>query len=177
MLLELRPPQEAGWKVWLHEAPELLAYLMGFVMVAFSWVVHHQVFVRTRIITGPMLAANFGYLFLLSLMPLLVQGIAQHPHSVAPVIQITVIGWLQVQMITLFRLLGRRAHLEDEGYRKWERNRNLMSLIGLPQVASILVIAYFWPIVADVLVVTFSLLAVVSWLTADRLFQHSDVSD
>ncbi len=164
MLIELHPPEEAGWKVWLPMAPMLLAYLLGFVLVAFAWVAHHQTLAHTRIVSGGMLAANFGFLFLLSLMPLMVQGIARHPRASAPALQVTLCGYLQVQMMTLFRLLGRKQHCGDEGYAAWEKKRNRMALIGIPQVCAVLTIAVFWPVAADVLIAGFSLLAVFAWM-------------
>lgn len=164
MLIELHPPEEAGWKVWLPMAPSLLAYLLGFVLVAFAWVAHHQTFARTRIISGGMLAANFGFLFLLSLMPLIVQGIARHPRASAPALQVVLCGYLQVQMMTVFRLLGRKQHCGDEGYAAWAKKRNRMGLIGIPQVCAVLIIAVFWPVVADVLIAGFSLIAVFNWM-------------
>ncbi len=163
MLIDLHPPAEAGWKVWLPMASMLLAYILGFVLVAFAWVVHHQVFNRTRIISGGMLAANFGFLFLLSLTPLLVQGIAMHPHASAPVLQVSICGYLQVQMMTLFRLLGRKQHWDDEGYQVWARKRNLAGLLGIIQMAGVIVIAIFWPVAADVLIAGFSLIALFAW--------------
>ncbi len=164
MLIELHPPEGAGWAVWLPLAPMLLAYLLGFVLVAFAWVAHHQTFARTRIISGGMLAANFGFLFLLSLMPLLVQGIARHPKASAPVLQVALCGYLAVQMMTLFRLLGRKQHCRDEGYAAWEKQRSRMGLIGIPQIAVVLAIAVFWPVAADVIIAGFSLMAVFAWM-------------
>ncbi len=163
MLLELHPPEEPGWLVWWSKVPMLLAYLMGFVLVAFSWVVHHQVFQRTRVITGGMLAANFAYLFLLSLMPLLVQSIAQHPHASAPVLQMAICAYLQIQMITLFRLLGRKEHWNDEGYQAWHHRRNRAGLLGVAQMALVLAVAAVWPVAADVIIGGFSLIAVFAW--------------
>ena len=164
MLIELHPPEEAGWRVWQPLAPMLLAYVLGFVVVAFAWVTHHQTFARTRVISGGMLAANFVFLFLLSLMPLLVQGIAKHPRASAPVLQVALCGYLQVQMMTLFRLLGRKHHCEDEGYGAWEKHRNRMGLIGIPQLAGVLLLAVLWPVAADVVIAIFAIVAVFAWM-------------
>lgn len=164
MLINLDAPRDAGWLVWEEKSADLLAYALGFILVSFCWLIHHQVFEHTRIITGRMLAANFAYLFLLSLIPMLVHGIAKHPHDSAPVLQMTVVGYLQIQMITVFRLLGRRQHWHDPGYQAWHRRRNRIALLGIPQVFAVLLTALYRPVVAEVLIGGIALAAGVTWM-------------
>jgi uncharacterized membrane protein len=70
MVLELRPPKQADIEVLVPLVPQLLSYLLSFVIVGIYWNNHHHLWQAVRRVNGAVLWANMHLLFWLSLVPL-----------------------------------------------------------------------------------------------------------
>lgn len=69
MVLELRPPADAGLTALKPLLPTFLSYLLSFVYLAIYWNNHHHMLHAAKRINGRMMWANFHLLFWLSLFP------------------------------------------------------------------------------------------------------------
>ena len=70
MVLELHRPDEFTWDgLWSQTGNSLLTYLLSFVYVGIYWNNHHHMFHLVRRVSGGILWANLGLLFMLSLFP------------------------------------------------------------------------------------------------------------
>jgi TMEM175 potassium channel family protein len=69
MVLELRPPHEAGWGALSEVKHALFTYVLSFVFLAIYWNNHHHVMQAVSRVNGAMLWANMHLLFWLSLVP------------------------------------------------------------------------------------------------------------
>ena len=69
MVLELREPGGTSWRDIAGVLPELVAYLISFVMLCIYWVNHHSLFTSISRITPGIIWANNALLFALSLVP------------------------------------------------------------------------------------------------------------
>jgi uncharacterized membrane protein len=69
MVLELHPPEDAGWdKLW-HLWPTFLAYVLSYAYVALYWANHHRLFSHATRVTNGLIWSNMLLLFTLSLVP------------------------------------------------------------------------------------------------------------
>ena len=86
MVLELRPPDGAGFDGLRPMIPKLLAYLLSFVLIAIYWNNHHHLFHVVERIDGAVMWSNMALLFCLSLVPFATAWFGEHPGELAPVI-------------------------------------------------------------------------------------------
>jgi uncharacterized membrane protein len=69
MVLELRPPHDAGWDALRPLAPTFWSYVLSFVFVGIYWNNHHHLLHAVEHVDGRILWANLHLLFWMSLMP------------------------------------------------------------------------------------------------------------
>ena len=70
MVLELRVPEHHDWGgLWHDTGLSLLAYVLSFVYIGIYWNNHHHMFQLADHVSGAVLWANLGLLFVLSLYP------------------------------------------------------------------------------------------------------------
>ena len=69
MVLELKLPHDASWKVLEELWPVFLSYFVSFLNLAIYWGNHHHLLHTIKEVRGGILWANFHLLFWLSLMP------------------------------------------------------------------------------------------------------------
>ena len=86
MVLELRPPDEAGFNALRPLIPKALAYLLSFVLVAIYWNNHHHLFKVVERIDAAVMWSNMMLLFSLSLVPFATAWFGENPGTLAPVI-------------------------------------------------------------------------------------------
>ncbi len=77
MVLNLRPPSGDQFTDLRAMVPQLLVYVLSFVMLAIYWNNHHHLMQVVERIDGRVLWANMGLLFSLSLMPIATSGSAR----------------------------------------------------------------------------------------------------
>ena len=86
MVLEIRPPDGAGFSGLQPVVPKVLAYLLSFVLVGIYWNNHHHPFHVVERIDGAVMWSNMALLFCLSLVPFATAWYGAHPNALAPVI-------------------------------------------------------------------------------------------
>jgi uncharacterized membrane protein len=69
MVLELKVPHEPTFEALKPSLVGLLTYLLSFVYIGIYWNNHHHMFQLVRHVSGAILWANLGLLFMLSLVP------------------------------------------------------------------------------------------------------------
>ncbi len=69
MVLELKVPRDTTLTSLLSVAPQFLAYLFSFLVVAIMWVNHHHLLHVARRADAPLLWSNNNLLFWMSLVP------------------------------------------------------------------------------------------------------------
>ncbi|HEX7928277.1 MAG TPA: TMEM175 family protein [bacterium] len=85
MVLELKAPHTPDLGALLHVLPNLLAYLLSFVLVGVYWNNHHHLFHVCQGVTGSVMWANLHLLFWLSLVPFVTDWMAETFPQPVPV--------------------------------------------------------------------------------------------
>jgi uncharacterized membrane protein len=85
MVLELRPPQGAGFGDLGPLVPKLLSYLLSFVFLAIYWNNHHHLMQAVQRVDGRVLWANVHLLFWLSLTPFVTAWVGERRAAPLPV--------------------------------------------------------------------------------------------
>jgi uncharacterized membrane protein len=148
MVLDLKTPVEGGWHGFLPILPTVAIYAAGFLQVAVLWAFHHNFFAKAERITRPMLWANFAFLFFVSLLPLLIRSIGEHPKAPAETAAFIGLGWVTNLCLTLFRMATKSQHAGDDDHMAWQRRRNRSTfLIGVPLAAVMVSVTYLSPVV------------------------------
>ena len=142
MVLDLRTPVMEGWRGLLPLLQPVGIYLMGFLTVATLWVMNHHVFSKVEVINRRMMWANFVHLFLLSLIPLMIRAIGEHPGNAADAVAFFALAYLCIQCLTAFRLASKSSHSQTPESRAWHRMRNRVVLIGTLIMMGIAGLAY-----------------------------------
>jgi TMEM175 potassium channel family protein len=84
MVLELRPPPEAGISALLGLHAKFLVYILSFTFIGIYWNNHHHLLRAARRVTPAVMWSNLHLLFWLSLIPVLTEWIGEHWRSTAP---------------------------------------------------------------------------------------------
>lgn len=130
MVLDLHEPQIGGWHGVVHLLPSAAPYAVAFALICCAWVGHHEMLLHVEHINRKMLLANFGFLFLESLVPLLLRMVVDHPHDSAVMVAFIMDIFAAMWCLTFFRLAARRDHATDPDFAEWTRKRNRGALIG-----------------------------------------------
>src|SRR5262245_58556999 len=86
MVLELRPPKEAGtWEGLLPLLPVFLSYLMSLVFMGIYCINHHHLLQVAQHVGNGVLWANMHFLFWLSLIPFATAWMGEHHEESGPV--------------------------------------------------------------------------------------------
>ena len=86
MVLELTIPHTINLNELFHVLPDLLSYLLSFVVLAIFWINHHYLLHTLSHVTSKIIWANFHLLFWLSLIPFATGYMGKnsfHPYAVA----------------------------------------------------------------------------------------------
>ncbi|MFY9672989.1 MAG: TMEM175 family protein [Terriglobales bacterium] len=87
MVLELKVPRDSTFASLLAVAPQFLAYVLSFLVVAIMWVNHHHLLHAARRADARLLWSNNNLLFWMSLVPFVTAYMGNNhrdPHAVAP---------------------------------------------------------------------------------------------
>jgi uncharacterized membrane protein len=136
MVLDLRTPEIPGWHGWWHLLPAACGYLATFALLLVLWLHHYHVFLRLREINRAMFWFNGAHLFFVSLLPLTLRSIIDHPHDPSAYIVYQVVAWNAMTCMTWFRLTASKMHGSDLGWKEWTRKRNRVAAIGTLQAAA-----------------------------------------
>lgn len=144
MVLDLRTPEVAGWHGWWHLLPAAGGYLATFALLLVIWLHHHHVFHRLREFNRAMFWFNGAHLFFVSLLPLTLRTVVDHPHDPAAYIVYQVVAWNAMTCMTWFRLSASKMHGSDPGWKEWTRKRNRVAVIGTLQAAAFCALTFVY---------------------------------
>jgi uncharacterized membrane protein len=144
MVLDLRTPEIPGWQGWWHLLPAAGGYLATFALLLVLWLHHHHIFLRLREINRAMFWFNGAHLFFVSLLPLTLRSIIDHPHDPSAYIVYQVVAWNAMTCMTWFRLTASKMHGSDPGWKEWARKRNRVAVIGTLQAVVFCVLAFVY---------------------------------
>jgi uncharacterized membrane protein len=136
MVLNLRTPEIPGRHGWWHLPPAAGGYLATFALLLVLWLHHHHIFLRLREINRAMFWFSGAHLFFVSLLPLTLRSIIDHPHDPSAYIVYQVVAWNAMTCMTWFRLTASKMHGSDPGWKEWTRKRNRVAAIGTLQAAA-----------------------------------------
>jgi len=111
MVLELRPPHDAGLAALRPLLPVLLSYVFSFVFLGLYWNNHHHMLSCAHRVTGTILWANLHLLFWLSLVPFVTAWMGEHPFASTPAALYGVV----LLMAGIAYLILQRRLLRSEG--------------------------------------------------------------
>ena len=165
MVLELRPPEQAGWAALTdpHLAGGLLMYALSFVILGIYWSNYHHMFHTVRRVNGAMLLANLHLLFWLSLVPFGTEWVGRTRFASAPTAAYGVILFMAALAWTILRnaiiaLQGPASPL------KAAVGRDVKGTVSTLLYAAAIPLAFVWPFLSLALyAITTGL-----WLVPDR---------
>lgn len=84
MVLELKPPHDAGFEALKALLPVFSSYVLSFIYVGIYWNNHHHLFHTTQSVSAGILWANLHLLFWLSLIPFVTAWMGENHIAPAP---------------------------------------------------------------------------------------------
>lgn len=167
MVLELGKPAGPGVADLRERAPEILLYLLSFVLMGIYWNNHHHLFAVVRHVNGWVLWANLHLLFWLSLIPFATDWLGNNYTARTPtlfyggILLCCAISYT-VLVQTILRLEGPESELAAAVGRDWKGWASLACYVAA------LVGGYFVTWLADALYVTVA----VVWFVPDRRIER-----
>jgi uncharacterized membrane protein len=99
-------PHGSSWSALHKVLPDVLVYVLSFVMLGIYWNNHHHLLRATERINGSVMWANLFLLFWISLLPIVTRWVGYYPRHALPSAAYGVIGlgaaigyWILVRMI------------------------------------------------------------------------------
>jgi uncharacterized membrane protein len=168
MAISIASPHGSSWSALHKVVPDVLVYVLSFVMIGIYWNNHHHLLRATERISGAVMWANLFLLFWLSMLPIVTRWVGYYPRHTLPSAAYGVIGlgaaigyWILVRTIV-------RANGIDS---------TVARSIGRDVKGKISIVLYLTAIVAAVTApeVAYALYVVVAviWLVPDRRLSRS----
>lgn len=85
MVLDLKKPDQASFKAFAHLWPTWLSYMASYLFVAVVWVNHHYLLKKEIRASWRLIWANFGHMFVVSLIPFITSWMADTRLGALPV--------------------------------------------------------------------------------------------
>ena len=167
MVLELGKPAGPAVADLRARAPEILLYLLSFVLMGIYWNNHHHMFAVVRHVNGWVLWANLHLLFWLSLIPFATDWLGSNYTARTPTLFYGVILLCcaisyTILLQAILRLEGPDSELAVAVGRDWKGLASLLCYVAA------LVGGYFVTWLADALYVTVA----VVWFVPDRRIER-----
>ena len=106
MAFNVKPPDAATYTALRADLPELLVYVLSFVIIGTYWNNHHHLLRATDRMNGAVMWSNLHLLFWLSILPIATGWVGHFPDSAIPAAAYGVLGlasalayWLLVRTI------------------------------------------------------------------------------
>ncbi len=167
MVLNLRPPSGDRFDDLRAMVPNLLIYVLSFVMLAIYWNNHHHLMQVVERIDGRVLWANMGLLFCLSLTPVATAWLGPHWRASGPVLAYGLV--LLASAIAYFILTTQllRIHAPDSRLaialgQDW---KGKLSMVGYA-------VAVLLAIVVPLAAIAIYIAIAVVWLAPDRRIER-----
>jgi uncharacterized membrane protein len=91
MVLELKAPESGSYEALRHILPELLAYILSFIIIGIYWNNHHHLLHMVERVTGGILWANLHLLFWLSLFTFCTAWMGNNHEATLPVVVYSIV--------------------------------------------------------------------------------------
>ena len=166
MVLELRPPPDAGLHSLLLTLPSIATYAVSFLFIGIYWNNHHHMLRASEGIDGAAMWANLNLLFWLSLVPFSTAWLGRNPFAFGPTILYATIFLFDgiayaVLQQTLVAVNGRGTSFSKAvGIDVKGKFSLLLYLIGIAG-------AFVNTLVTDAIIIAVA----VMWLVPDRRFE------
>jgi uncharacterized membrane protein len=167
MVLELKVPHGATWDVLEPMLPVFLAYVLSFLYVAIYWNNHHHLLHAAERISGSVMWANMGLLFLLSLVPFATGWMGENHNAPVPT---ALYGGVLLGAALAYSLLVRRLlaiHPKDSRLAK-AIGSDLKGWISVALYVAAIACSFVHVLIADALYVAVALI----WLVPDRRIER-----
>jgi uncharacterized membrane protein len=114
---------ELGSALW-ELRPQLFAFLLSFVLIAYYWASHRLLFSHLRTIDGPLIAINLFFLLMIALMPFAAALLAEYaPDGLA------VACYAAIMAVAGLAQLAMLAYPKTKGHYQADVNSSHLSLI------------------------------------------------
>ena len=157
MVLDLHRPATGGWHAFVPILPSMGIYAIGFFILGSGWLWHHHYFANFETFNRKMVWSNLFFLFVASLLPLLIRNLADHPGDAADTVAIILWVLSAVISLTLLRLTSYRDNMHRPEFREWyKRSQRRAFLFIYPSLLIQVGVACVWPRVGLVLFVIYN---------------------
>jgi uncharacterized membrane protein len=172
MVLELKVPHGADFRVLIPLWPVFMSYVLSFIYVGIYWNNHHHMLHAVKEVSGGVLWANLHLLFWLSLIPFVTAWMGENHFETGPTIAY---GFVLFMCSVAYSLLVRGL------VRNHDKNKTLAEAIGDDRKGKISVVLYlagaalawFAPWLGFLVYVG----AAVLWLIPDRRIEQKVVEE
>ena len=163
MVLELRPPSGTDMDALIEMGPDLLAYVLSFVILGIYWNNHHLLLGAMRRVTGAVLWANLHLLFWLSLVPFATAWMGRNHTAPFPIATYGAVLFLDAIAYTILQTTiiaadGKGSHIAEAV------GHDMKGRMSLACYALAIVLAFSYYQLSYVLFVFVALV----WLIPDR---------
>jgi uncharacterized membrane protein len=146
MVLDLHRPATGGWHAIVPILPSIGIYAIGFFILGSGWLWHHHYFANFETFNRKMVWSNLFFLFVASLLPLLIRNLADHPGDAADTVAIILWVFSAAISLTLLRLSSHRDNIDRPGFREWYVSSNRRALLFIyPSLLVQVGVACVWP--------------------------------
>jgi uncharacterized membrane protein len=172
MVLELKVPHGADFKVLLPLWPVFMSYVLSFIYVGIYWNNHHHLMHAVKEVSGAVLWANLHLLFWLSLIPFVSAWMGENHFEAGPTVAY---GFVLFMCAVAYSLLV-RALIAHHG-----KNTTLAEAIGDDRKGKISIVLYLAGIVLAWFAAWLGFLVYVGvavmWLIPDRRIEHKVIEE
>ncbi len=167
MVLELKVPHGTDLAALGPVIPVFLSYVVSFLYIAIYWNNHHHMLHTVQRVSGPILWANMGLLFWLSLVPFVTAWVGENHVAPIPVAGYGVVLFLAglsylLLQIAIIRSQGKNSRLQAAVGRDWKGRTSLLCY------AVAVALAFIQPWIAIALYAGVALM----WLAPDRRIER-----
>ena len=172
MVLELKVPHGADFKVLLPLWPVFISYVLSFVYVGIYWNNHHHLFHAVNEIGGNILRANLHLLFWLSLIPFVTAWMGENHFETGPT---------AVYGLVLFMCAGAYSLLARSLTSNHRKNALLADALGDDRKGKLSIFLYLVGIALSCFLAWLGLLTYIAvavmWLVPDRRIEEKVVEE
>jgi uncharacterized membrane protein len=173
MVLELKVPRDTALPSLIGIAPQFLAYLLSFIVVAIMWVNHHHLLHAAHRADARLLWSNNNLLFWMSLVPYVTAYMGNNYRDPRAVALYGVVLFFCGSAFAILRSAISRHHRDNEEMALYHRRTQLKNLFSAGLYAASVPLAF-----VDVRIsfVIFAFVAL-SYFLPERKLAESDKSD
>jgi len=172
MVLELKVPHGADFRVLIPLWPVFMSYVLSFIYVGIYWNNHHHLIHAVQEVSGGVLWANLHLLFWLSLLPFVTAWMGENHFETAPT---ALYGFVLFMCASAYSILAKSLIANHP------KNATLAEAIGDDRKGKISIVLYLAGIVLAWFAAWIGFLAyfavAVVWLVPDRRIEEKVIEE